>query len=347
MARHKHKNPRVKVYFRHKGHYFRLLEAINFGSKSSPELKIKGLAETYMQIKDDQHRFDGQLHEGQFVRFVDGNHMEFTYHKDGAILKEVVLPTGEKEYTNAYNEGDRWTPIGEIVTYQPVMVLRIVSLADYRPAFIEEKYGLKNYVVKTDKLFELSNGQGVMVLIYLRHKGYPIAKYCFDGIIYSDVLMMFGEQLELCILIQKQMHPDFACTMIKNDFRFVDRVDGFEYLSRVLKDHIFDQAFVDFLKPVQEGDCYFDVSEKMMQVIDSVDPLYKVMLKNGVPIDIHKPMLVRRLLDTLNGEYDRYLKLSEEDRMMRVIALYAEMMAETLGEKPCGDAQGMVRAAIT
>lgn len=40
MSRHKHKNPRVKVYFRNKGRCFRLLEAINFGSKSSPELKI-------------------------------------------------------------------------------------------------------------------------------------------------------------------------------------------------------------------------------------------------------------------------------------------------------------------
>ena len=51
MSRHKHKNPRVKVYFQYKGRYFRLLEAINFGTKATPELKIKGLAETYLQTK--------------------------------------------------------------------------------------------------------------------------------------------------------------------------------------------------------------------------------------------------------------------------------------------------------
>lgn len=51
MSRHKHKNPRVKVYFRNKGRCFRLLEAINFGSKSSPELKIKGLTETTFRRK--------------------------------------------------------------------------------------------------------------------------------------------------------------------------------------------------------------------------------------------------------------------------------------------------------
>jgi hypothetical protein len=49
MARHKHKNPRVKMFFRYRGRCFRLLEAINFGTKTAPELKIKGLAETYMQ----------------------------------------------------------------------------------------------------------------------------------------------------------------------------------------------------------------------------------------------------------------------------------------------------------
>ena len=104
MARHKHKNPRVKVYFRYKGHYFSLLEAINFGSKTSPELKIKGLTETYMQIKDDKRRFDGNIHVGQLIRFVDGNHVEFTYHKDGSILTEVILPSG-KEYNNPCDGG--------------------------------------------------------------------------------------------------------------------------------------------------------------------------------------------------------------------------------------------------
>ena len=82
MARHRHKNSRVKVYFRYKGRCFRLMEAINFGTKTSPELKIKGLTETYLQTKDDEHRFDGHFHVGQLIRFVDGDHVEFTYHKD-------------------------------------------------------------------------------------------------------------------------------------------------------------------------------------------------------------------------------------------------------------------------
>ena len=332
MARHKHKNPRVKVYFQHKGHYFRLLEAINFGSKSSPELKIKGLTETYMQIKDDQHRFDGQLHVGQYIRFVDGNHVEFTYHKDGSILSEVIKSSGDKEYYNPYGKGEKWTPMAEITTFQPVMILLISSLASYHYAFPEEKYGLINYVVKNDRLFELSKGQGVMVMVYLRNKDYPIAKYCYDGIIYSDVLMRFGERLELCILIQKQLNPDGAGSWQHNSFVFVKKVDGFNYLNKELKDHIFDQTFVDFLKPVQEGNRYFDFSEKMMRVVESVDPLYKVMIKNGVPIDVHKPMLVRRLLDMLDGMYDGYLNLSEEDRMMQVIVLYAEMLVEVRGE---------------
>lgn len=144
MARHKHKNPRVKAFFRYRGRCFRLLEAINFGTKTAPELKIKGLAETYMQTKDDQHRFDGHFHVGQLIRFLDGKNVEFTYHKDGAILVEVIHPSGEKEHYNPYGIGDRWTPMADIKTFQPIMMLLISSLTSYHPTVIEEKYGLIN-----------------------------------------------------------------------------------------------------------------------------------------------------------------------------------------------------------
>ena len=324
MSRHKHKNPRVKVYFRYKGRCFRLLEAINFGSKSSPELKIKGLTETYLQTKDDQHRFDGKFHVGQLIRFIDGNHVEFTYHKDGSILSEVLNPTG-KEYFNAYGQGERWTPIAEITTYQPVMIFQILSLVDYRPAFIEDKYGLKNYIVKNERLFEFERGQGMMVLVYLKHKDFPLAKYCFDDKIYSDVLMKFGENLELCIFIQKQLTPDNAGST-RNNFTFVDRLDGFEYMSSILLQHIFDRTFADFMNVVQEGGRYFDISEKMMQVIESVDPLYDYLLKEKLQIHLHKPELIRRLLDSLEGKYDGYLSMSLEKRLARVLGLYVESM---------------------
>lgn len=321
MARHRHKNPRVKVYFQYKGRYFRLLEAINFGSKTTPELKIKGLTETYLQTKDDQHRFDGQFHVGQLIRFVDGNHVEFTYHKDGSILSEVIHPSGQKEYNNPYGKDERWTPIADITTYQPVMVLQILSLSHYRPVFVEEKYGLQNYVVKNEKLFEFERGQGMMVLIYLKHKNFPLAKYCFDDKIYSDVLMNFGENLELCIFIQKQMTPDNAGSM-RNNFTFVDRLDGYEYMSSILLKHIFDKTFADFMSVVQDGGRYFDISEKMMQVMESVDPLYNRLMAEKIPVQIHKPDLIRMLLDKLDGKYDGYLKMSEEDRLKIVLVLY-------------------------
>lgn len=321
MSRHKHKNPRVKVYFQYKGRYFRLLEAINFGTKATPELKIKGLAETYLQTKDGQHRFDGKFHVGQLIRYVDGNHVEFTYHKDGSILSEVIHPSGQKEYNNPYGKDERWTPIADITTYQPVMVFQIFSLSDYRPAFIEEKHGLRNYVVKNNRLFEFERGQGMMVLVYLKHKDFPLAKYCFDDKIYSDVLLKFGENLELCIFIQKQMKPDNAGSM-RNNFTFVDKLDGFEYISSILLKHIFDKTFADFMNVVQEGDCYFDISEKMMQVMESVDPLYDRILTEKMPILVHKPELIRMLLDKLGGEYDEYLRMSDEKRLKRILATY-------------------------
>ncbi len=322
MAKHKHKNPRVNVYFRHKGHLFKLLEAINFGTKNEPQLKIKGLAETYMQIKDDQKHFDGQIHVGQQIRFVDGNHVEFTYHKDGSILTEVIQPSGEKEYDNPYGTGERWTPLADISTYQPVMTFQMQTLSGYHRAFIEEKYGLTNYVVKNERLFEFARGEGVVVLIYLKNKEYPLARYCFDDMIYSDALMKFGEELELCILIQKQKHPKNVGAMIKNEFWFVDRLEGFEYLSNILTKHIFDRPFVEFMKVIQEGDCYFNISEKMMQVIESVDPLYDLLIRGKLAIHIHKPQLVRMLLDRLDGIYDEYLSLSNEERMKYVLGMY-------------------------
>ncbi len=329
MARHRHKNSRVKVYFRYKGRCFRLMEAINFGTKTSPELKIKGLTETYLQTKDDKHRFDGHFHVGQLIRFVDGDHVEFTYHKDGSILSEVIHPSGQKEYNNPYGKDERWTPLADITTYQPVMVFQLLSLSDYRPAFIEEKYGLRNYVMKNDRLFEFERGQGMMVLVYLKHKDFPLAKYCFDDKIYSDVLMKFGENLELCIFIQKQLTPDNAGST-RNNFTFVDRLDGFEYMSSILLQHIFDKTFADFMNVVQEGGRYFDMSEKMMQVIESVDPLYNRLLAEKVPIQIHKPELIRMLLDKLDGKYDDYLEQKEEKRMKYVMKLYLSGVMEKI-----------------
>ena len=329
MARHKHKNPRVKVYFRYRGRFFRLLEAINFGTKTAPELKIKGLAETYMQTKDDQHRFDGKFHVGQLIRFIDGKNVEFTYHKDGSILSEVVTSPGHKEYFNPYGKKEKWTPLAEITSYQPIMVFQILSLADYRPAFIEDKYGLKNYIVKNERLFDFQRGQGMMVLIYLKHKDFPLAKYCFDNMNYSDVLMKFGENLELCIFIQKQLTPDNAGST-RNNFTFVDRLDGYEYMSNILLKHIFDKTFADFMNIVQKGGRYFDISEKMMQVMESVDPLYNRLLAENMPVQIHKPELIRLLLDKLDGKYDEYLGQTEEERRKYVMILYLSGVMEKI-----------------
>ena len=306
-----------------------MLEAINFGTKTAPELKIKGLAETYMQTKDDQHRFDGHFHVGQLIRFIDGKNVEFTYHKDGSILSEVITSPGHKEYFNPYGKDEKWTPLTEITTYQPVMVFQILSLANYRPAFIEEKYGLKNYIVKNERLFEFQRGQGMMVLVYLKHKDYPLAKYCFDNMNYSDMLMKFGENLELCIFIQKQLTPDNAGSL-RNNFTFVDRLDGYDYMSNILLKHIFDKNFAGFMDVVQKGDRYFDISEKMMQVIESVDPLYNSLLAEKIPIQIHKPELIRMLLDKLDGKYDEYLGQTEEERMKYVMILYLSGVIERI-----------------
>ena len=70
MSRHKHKNPRLKVYFQYKGRYFRLLEAINFGTKTTPELKIKGLAETICRVELAEERVDQKMYtqnEGSII----------------------------------------------------------------------------------------------------------------------------------------------------------------------------------------------------------------------------------------------------------------------------------------
>ena len=317
------------MYFRYRGRFFRLLEAINFGTKTAPELKIKGLAETYMQTKDDQHRFDGKFHVGQLIRFIDGKNVEFTYHKDGSILSEVVTSPGHKEYFNPYGKNEKWTPLSEITSYQPIMVFQILSLADYRPAFIEDKYGLKNYIVKNERLFDFQRGQGMMVLIYLKHKDFPLAKYCFDNMNYSDVLMKFGENLELCIFIQKQLTPDNAGST-RNNFTFVDRLDGYEYMSNILLKHIFDKTFADFMNIVQKGGRYFDISEKMMQVMESVDPLYNRLLAENMPVQIHKPELIRLLLDKLDGKYDEYLGQTEEERRKYVMILYLSGVMEKI-----------------
>ena len=67
----------------------------------------------------------------------------------------------------------------------------------------EMKNGLINYIISNDGIFEFSKRQDALVLIYLRNKNYPLAKYCFEAI-YSDVIMSLNDNLDLCIMIQKQ-----------------------------------------------------------------------------------------------------------------------------------------------
>lgn len=312
-----------------------MLEAINFGTKETPELKIKGLAETYMQTKDEQHRFDGHFHVGQLIRFIDGKNVEFTYHKDGSILSEVVTSPGHKEYFNPYGKDEKWTPLTEITTYQPVMVFQILSLADYRPSFIEDKYGLINYIVKNERLFEFQRGQGLMVLVYLKHKDYPLARFCFDNTNYSDVLMKFGENLELCIFIQRQMTPDNAGST-RNNFTFVDRLDGYDYMTSVLKNHIFNPKAAAFMNVLQQEGNYFDVSEKMVKVIETIGTFYGHLQKAGIPNIVQEAVLARMLLDKLDGRYDEYLLLSNEEQMKFVLLQFMSGLLTRTSESSKG-----------
>ena len=130
---------------------------------------------------------------------------------------------------------------------------------------------------------------------------------------------------------------------MSNNFTFVDRLDGYEYMSNILVKHIFDKTFADFMNIVQEGGRYFDISEKMMQVIESVDPLYNRLLAEKVPIQIHKPELIRLLLDKLDGKYDNYLEQKEEKRMKYVMMLYLNGVMEKI--PVCGKPQGTVAIA--
>ena len=66
-----------------------------------------------------------------------------------------------------------------------------------------------------------------------------------------------------------------------------------------------------------------------MQVIETVDPLYNYLLKEKLPIYVHKPELIRKLLDTLNGKYDEYLSSPLEKRLAFVLGLYLVSMDES------------------
>lgn len=90
----------------------------------------------------------------------------------------------------------------------------------------------------------------------------------------------------------------------------------------MLRNHIFDQTFAEFLNVVQEGNRYFDISETMIRIIESVNPLYESLMAEKIPIQVHKPTLVKLLLDRLDGKYDEYLKLSQEEQKKSTLVLY-------------------------
>jgi hypothetical protein len=122
---------------------------------------------------------------------------------------------------------------------------------------------------------------------------------------------------------------------MRNNFTFVDRLDGYEYMSNILVKHIFDKTFADFMNIVQEGGRYFDISEKMMQVIESVDPLYNRLLAEKVPIQIHKPELIRLLLDKLDGKYDEYLAMNEDEQMKYALVQFLNGVISRIPSEMC------------
>lgn len=78
---------------------------------------------------------------------------------------------------------------------------------------------------------------------------------------------------------------------------------------------------------VQAGDRYFGISEKIMQVIESVDSLYEYLKKENLPLPVHKPTLIRKLLDKLDGNYDEYLRMSESDKEQYLKLLFLACIA--------------------
>ena len=68
----------------------------------------------------------------------------------------------------------------------------------------------------------------------------------------------------------------------------------------------------------QEGN-YFDVSEKMVKVIETIGTFYGHLQKAGIPNLVQEAVLARMLLDKLDGRYDDYLSLSNEEQMKFVL----------------------------
>ena len=72
-----------------------------------------------------------------------------------------------------------------------------------------------------------------------------------------------------------------------------------------------------------------------MQVMESVDPLYDRLLAEKIPILVHKPELIRMLLDKLDGKHDEYLSMGEEERMKYVLVQFLNGIISRIPSEMC------------
>ena len=281
------------VYIKIKQNYIKLFRLIVFETDGLPELKIKDCATEYLLIKGNKV-VPSQIESGQMIRFEQN--LEFTYHKDGAMLQEVIPKNGKKEYQNPYGLNETWTPVDEIKEFQPFLNINIRNIFGYKliETLEEERLSRKNYICENDVLFK--KGCTYNVLIYLRNTSLPMCCYTTNDM-YSDRICNIDSKLDVCIYIQKHRFTDFVnCPL--NTFIFLDRAESIDLMRNTLFDKVFDKDFEYYIQESFGG--FVFLHEELLKLLDLIDYLYICVLVGKRKI-IHKPQFVKYVMEKVGS----------------------------------------------
>jgi Fe-S oxidoreductase len=73
----------------------------------------------------------------------------------------------------------------------------------------------------------------------------------------------------------------------------------------------------------------------MMQVMESVDKFYVHLQKAGIPNWVQEAQLVRMLLDKLDGKYDEYLEMNEDEQMKYALVQFLNGVISRIPSEMC------------
>lgn len=301
------KGEKIKVYFKMDGRYYTLFNVIQMGANGMVDLKITDFYNKLViateNVRDDEKGYltETEMRNSRFV-----HKTEMSYHQDGSCLHKLK-DEGNREYSNPYGEGERWTPTDKISDFQPIFHIAIRRMEIYNKSYETPILKSKEvpYICDNADLFEKK--ESYLVICYIRNKNFTINRFTTSKV-YSDIIASLNQKLDLCIFIQKYSYPmpkpyydehfkGLITPYLNNSINFCNKEYSKEEMMDKLRNSVFNPDFNHFLYEMTNGN-FFNFTEEKLQLIDQVN----IFTGKGGKLSVSTPVFIKLVLSYLNDK---------------------------------------------